>query len=274
MKKLLTINNPFQTVDEFHQRAGKQLGSLIHRLAGKYPQLTQRCGTRRMLLALSVAWALTSLAKAGDREAFEHIDEALSPPTVCGSVTAPSWGCVMVQGVPFFIVEEEQAMLRFLWDGFTIFIDHEGTECVGQSFFDFAESRQTEAYPVMGEESACMPVGEITEEHDICEETAGKTEAAPTPQPESQQENVCYLTEMVEGVLKYGDVQDVRNLLSNLNFIARHDDRLDRLRMRLLCRLRDLTARNGMVAENHYRFDSSVGQVITRGDGFIARTDL
>ena len=101
MKKLLTINNPFQTVDEFHQRAGKQLGSLIHRLAGKYPQLTQRCGTRRMLLALSVAWALTSLAKAGDREAFEHIDEALSPPTVCGSVTAPSWGCVMVEGDGF-----------------------------------------------------------------------------------------------------------------------------------------------------------------------------
>ncbi len=152
MIELLTIHHPFQTVDDFHQRAGKRLASLIHRLASKYPQLPKRCGPRRMLLALSVAWALTGLAKDGNQAAFEHIDEALSPPMSYGCTMMPQGGCVMVEGEPFVIGEGEQAVLRFLWDVFTIFIDHEGTDSVGQPFFDFADTRQTEAYTAMGED--------------------------------------------------------------------------------------------------------------------------
>ena len=152
MTYLVTINHPFQTVDDFHQRAGKRLASLIHRLASKYPQLPKRCGPRRMLLALSVAWALTGLAKDGNHAAFEHIDEALSPPMSYGCTMMPQGGCVMVEGEPFVIAEGEQAVLHFLWDGFAIFIDHEGTDSVGQTFFDFAECRQSKAYTAMGED--------------------------------------------------------------------------------------------------------------------------
>lgn len=104
-----------------------------------------------MLLAVSVAWGLSGAAKAGDVDAFAHIDDALQPPVAWGCVKAPPGGCVMVEGEPFFISEGEQGMLRFLWDGFAIFIDHEGCERVRQEFFDLADLRQSKAYAVMGE---------------------------------------------------------------------------------------------------------------------------
>lgn len=173
MTNLVTINHPFQTVDDFHQRAGRRLGTLIHRLAGKYPQLQKGCGARRVLLALSVAWALTGLAKEGNLAAFEHIDEALSPPyNSCGCVMTPQWGCVMVEGTPFYIEDGEQQVLHFLWDGFTIFIDQEGTDKVGQSFFDFADTRQTSAYIAMGE--AELLIASEAESEARIDETAPK----------------------------------------------------------------------------------------------------
>ena len=151
MTGLITISHPFQTVNDFHQRAGKRLGTLIHRLASKYPQLYKCCGVKRMLLAMSVAWALTGLAKEGNQAAFEHIDDALSPPTWMGCVSSPPGGCVMVEGVPFIITEEEPGIRRFLWDGFAIFIDHEGIENISQPFFDLADTHQWKAYSVIGE---------------------------------------------------------------------------------------------------------------------------
>lgn len=157
MEELVNIAHPFQTVEEFQLRAGDKQAGLIHRLAGKYPQLLKRCGMKRVLLAVSVAWALTDVAKAGDMEVFDHIDEALSPIGEYGCVKTPASGCVMVEGQPFYINEGEDCMLRFLWDGFTIFIDHEGIAMVQQIFFDIADLRQSKAYAVMGEEVGPPP---------------------------------------------------------------------------------------------------------------------
>lgn len=151
MKELVNITRPFLTVEEFQRQAGKRLGWLIHRLAGKYPQLISRCGMKRVLMAVSVAWGLSGVAKAGNVEAFAHIDDALQPPTTWGCMKPPPGGCVMVQGEPFIVGPEEQNMLRFLWDGFTIFIDHEGVGAVKQVFFDLADLRQSKAYSVIGE---------------------------------------------------------------------------------------------------------------------------
>lgn len=151
MEELVKIAHPFQTVEEFQLRAGDKRAGLIHRLAGKYPQLLNRCGMKRVLLAVSVAWVLTDMAKAGDMEVFDHIDDALSPIGEFGCVRTPANGCVMVEGQPFYINEGEDCMLRFLWDGFTIFIDHEGVAVVQQVFFDIADLRQSKAYAVMGE---------------------------------------------------------------------------------------------------------------------------
>ncbi len=284
MIELLTIDHPFQTVDDFHQRAGKRLAALIHRLASKYPQLPGSCGAQRMLLALSVAWALTGLAKDGNQAAFEHIDEALSPPTSCGCVVAPRGGCVMVEGTPFFIAEGEQAMLRFLWDGFTIFIDHEGTESVGQPFFDFAECRQSEAYPVMGEEwedseaksgerRAKKPNAEPDSSHAL--QRASSYAHPPTPDKQSDQGGThCtssrqYLAELVEGVATFGGEHEVKSLLTSFSYIPRHDDYIDRLRGILLSRLEELAAKQPAVAENHFHFARDVGQVIARGNGSL-----
>ena len=173
MSIVLSIRHPFQTVDDFRRRAGNKLGKLVHRLAGKYPQLQESCGVKGMLIALSVAWELTGLAKAGNIAAFEHIDEALSPPTsASGCTMMPPWGCIMVEGQPFFIAESEQCMLHFLWDDFTIFIDHEGPEVVGQAFFDFADNHQTLAYKAMGEEAATIE--EVDEETTTTEESTEK----------------------------------------------------------------------------------------------------
>lgn len=152
MEELVKIAHPFQTVEEFQLRAGDKRARLIHRLAGKYPQLMKRCGLKRVLLAVSVAWALTDVAKAGDMEVFDHIDDALSPIGEYGCFRSPANGYVMVNGQPFYINEGEDSMLRFLWDGFTIFIDQEGVAVVQQVFFDIADIRQSKAYAVMGEE--------------------------------------------------------------------------------------------------------------------------
>jgi len=151
MEELINIKHPFLTVEDFRHRTGDKLGKMIHRLAGKYSQLMESCGLKRMLVALSVAWGLTSAARAGNQEVFEHIDEAFAPCATASYVLAPPWGCVTVEGQPFYIGDHERAMERFIWDGFTIFIDHEGIEAVNQMFFDFADRHQSEAYVVMNE---------------------------------------------------------------------------------------------------------------------------
>lgn len=273
MAELVTIDHPFQTVDDFHQRAGKRLGTLIHRLASKYPQLSKRCGTRRVLLALSVAWALTGLAKDGNLSAFEHIDEALSPPTSFGCTTMPRGGCVMVEGQPFVIGEGEQVVLRFLWDGFTIFIDYAGTDNVGQPFFDFADTRQTRAYTAMGEETEGKGDEESAETTESKDKkttiTAGaQDDSSSIPLPCSL-DSRKYLAELVEGVASLGDEREIRNLLASFSYIPRHDDYIDHLRGILLQRLAELLARLPMVAENHFHFDHDVGQVITKGNGYL-----
>ena len=151
MEELINIPHPFLTVEDFRHRMGGKLAGMMHRLAGKYSQLMKSCGAKRMLVALSVAWGLTSAARAGNQEVFEHIDEAFSPCATASYVLAPPWGCVTVEGQPFYIGDHERAMERFIWDGFTIFIDHEGIEAVNQMFFDFADRHQSKAYVVMNE---------------------------------------------------------------------------------------------------------------------------
>ena len=151
MNEVIHIRHPFLTVEGFRQRAGSKLAGLIHRLVGKYPQLRESCGMQRMLLALSVAWGMSDMAQAGNLAAFEHIDEALQPYHRLGYIAEPPGGCVVVAGQPFLIAEEEQGMRRFLWDGFAIFIEQEGTDHIAQAFFDLADSHQWKAYAVMGE---------------------------------------------------------------------------------------------------------------------------
>lgn len=298
MTELITINQPFHTVDDFHRRAGDRLASLIHRLAGKYPQLAKGCGTKRMLLALSVAWALTGIAKEGDRAVFDHIDDALSPPISHGCATMPRGGCVVVEGEPFFIAEGEQAMLRFLWDGFTIFIDHEGTETVGQHFFDFAEAHQSKAYSAMGEDEGAetdQPAAAQTQTFSPApmvspvslapmvssDPTAAPTSSAaplrqqPSPTPQLQAQETAgasdrrYLAEMVEGVVAYGDEQAVRSLLASFGYIPHHDSYIDHLRGVLLGRLEQLALGRQAPRQNHYHFEGDVGQFVNRGDGYM-----
>ena len=153
MNTLLNIAHPFLTVEDFQQRAGRKLAKLIHRLAGKYPQLSKSCGVGRMLVAVSVAWGMTSAARAGNQAMLEHIDEALSPYQRMGYVMEPPGGCITVEGHPFLLADEEQAVRRFLWDGFAIFIDHEGTGNISQAFFDLADTHQWKAYTVMSEDN-------------------------------------------------------------------------------------------------------------------------
>lgn len=94
MRVLANIAHPFQTVEEFQQLAGKRLGKLIHQLAGKYPQLQASCGMKRVLFAVSVAWELTVIAKAGNEEPFAYIDDALSPDQSMGYIMEPLHGCI------------------------------------------------------------------------------------------------------------------------------------------------------------------------------------
>lgn len=151
MRTIIKITHPFESVEEFQKLVGLRLSGMIHRLAGRYPQLVSSCGIRRVLIAVSVAWSLSAAARDGNMEAFAHIDEALQPPSSFGCVMQPPNGYVMVDGQPFVISSEEQSMLRFLWDGFTIFIDGEGVGKIKQDFFDFADHQQKEAYAVMRE---------------------------------------------------------------------------------------------------------------------------
>ncbi len=153
MRDLLTISHSFHTVDDFHRRESARLCSLTRRLKDRYPRLLDSCGTERVLLALSVACALTRLAKEGNVAVFEHIDEALSPPERMGCVMMPPWGCVMVEGTPFVFTDSEAMVRHFMWDVFTISIEIEGAENIAQVFFDLAGQRQWNAYAVMQEES-------------------------------------------------------------------------------------------------------------------------
>ena len=181
MEELVKIAHPFQTVEEFQLRAGDKRARLIHRLAGKYPQLLKRCGLKRVLLAVSVAWALTDVAKAGDMEVFDHIDDALSPIGEYGCFRSPANGYVMVNGQPFYINEGEDSMLRFLWDGFTIFIDQEGVAVVQQVFFDIADIRQSKAYAVMGEEME--PLSKPMKEKVVAPSKPMKEKVVASPKP-------------------------------------------------------------------------------------------
>lgn len=300
MQEVLTIRHPFQSVEEFQRRAGTKLGRLVHRLASKYPQLQKSCGLKPMLVTLSVAWGLSGLAKAGNFAAFEHIDEALSPPlSAWGCAMTPPWGCITVEGQPFFIAESEQGMLQFLWDDFAIFIDYEGPEVVSQPFFDFADNRQTLAYKAMREEEATKEetteVAAITEEV-ITEEAI--TEEAITEEMETDEPNESTLPEttlrdttlrestektkesatktthdslakLVKGVMTYGNEQEVKDLLHIFAYIDHPDKQTEHQRGILLNHLRDLACRIPCAAENHYYFENNVGQVITKGNGYI-----
>lgn len=303
MSNLLTINHPFRTVEDFRRTAGWRLASRIHRLARKYPHPAGGRASKRMLLALSVAWALTALAKAGDNAAFEHIDEALSPCSLHGCVCMPQGGCVVVEGVPFYIAEGEQAVLHFLWDGFTIFIDHEGTACVEQHFFDFADARQSKAYSAMGEDAAqsadlpsapapSVPHREsipaphresipaphresIPAPHRASPLPLPKPTACEAPTPQPQQESTAepngrpYLAEMVQSVVAYGSEQDIRNLLASFGYLPHHDSHTDHLRGILLQKLKERAMQQAASAGNHYNFTGSVGQFVARGNGYM-----
>ena len=153
MKQLLDIPHPFLSVEDFRRRVGGRIARLIHRLVGKYPRLAKGCGRERMLVALSVAWSMTSAARDGNQDLLYHIDEALSPCHRMGCLMEPPMGCVTVEGCPFFLAEAEQGMRSFLWDGFAIFIDQEGIGHISQAFFDLADAYQRNAYSVMGEEN-------------------------------------------------------------------------------------------------------------------------
>lgn len=197
MEELVKIAHPFQTVEEFQLRAGDKRARLIHRLAGMYPQLLKRCGVKRVLLAVSVAWALTDVAKAGDMEVFDHIDDALSPIGEYGCFRSPANGCVMVNGQPFYINEGEDSMLRFLWDGFTIFIDHEGVAVVQQVFFDIADLRQSKAYDVMGEEMEPPPMP-LKEKVEVAPMPMKEKMDAPSTEPSLEETKNSTLTSVIE----------------------------------------------------------------------------
>ena len=297
MTELLNIAHPFLSVEDFRRRVGRRLTRLIHRLASKYPQLQKGCDTRRMLLALSVAWGLTDFAQAGNASAFEHIDEALSPTEHCGCVRMPSCGCVMVSGQPYFLAEGE-SMLRFLWDGFTLFIDNQGTDAIVQHFFDFADRRQSKAYDVMGEDfndsiapdtsvaltnletpsniETAISKG-VTEERTALEQMAGeRTElqlmaGERTALEQMDEDNLMKLTKTT---IRIGDMQEVKNLEHLLGLMVGNEV-ADRCRnMLVLWR----TERNNRAERpNEYHFDGSVGQFIAQGNGnidqFIARGD-
>ncbi len=290
MIALLTINQPFKTVDDFHRRAGKRLGTLVHQLAGEYPQLDKRCGTKRVLLALSVAWALLKLAKEGDTAAFEHIDEALSPPVRGGCVMEPPFGCVKVEGVPFIIGDGEQTVLHFLWDVFTIFIDHEGADVVGQPFFDLADCRQSWAYKAISE-AARMEEGrqEAIRQEAIRQETAenlpvnsvppavteettpAKTAVVAPAAPAASEKPINlsgreYLGEIVDCVVAHGNEEEVRGILYIFSYIPRHNDYLDYLRKCLMDKIGQLNAQRQPI-ENHFNINGTVEQLIAQGNG-------
>ncbi len=185
MKDLLTISHSFHTVDDFHRRESARLCSLTRRLKDRYPRLLDSCGTERVLLALSVACALTRLAKEGNVAVFEHIDEALSPPESMGCVMMPPWGCVMVEGTPFVFTDSEAMVRHFMWDVFTISIEIEGAANIAQVFFDLAGQRQWNAYAVMQEESLSEE-GRVKSEESKCLSEERLSEEVRTKSEESK----------------------------------------------------------------------------------------
>lgn len=289
MTELLNIAHPFLSVEDFRRRVGRRLTRLIHRLASKYPQLQKGCDTRRMLLALSVAWGLTDFAQAGNASAFEHIDEALSPTEHCGCVRMPSCGCVMVSGQPYFLAEGE-SMLRFLWDGFALFIDNQGTDVIVQHFFDFADRRQSKAYAVMGEDcrdaltdretptntETAISKGIIEERTALQliaeERTALQQIAEERTIPEQPTED--NLVTLTKTTIRIGDMQEVKDLEHLLGLMVGNGV-ADRCREMLM----SWRMKRNYRAErpNEYHFDGSVGQFIAQGNGnidqFIARGD-
>ena len=289
MTELINIAHPFLSVEDFQRRVGRKLARLIHRLASKYPQLQKGCGTKRMLLALSVAWGLSDFAQAGNTAAFEHIDEALSPIACCGYQNVPSCGCVMVSGEPYFLSESE-SLLRFLWDGFALFIDNQGTDVIVQHFFDFADRRQSKAYDVMGEDfnDSIAPdtfvaltkletpshtetdiSKEVTEERTALEQMAGERTALEQMAEERtalEQMDDDNLVKLTKTTIRIGDMQEVKNLEHLLGLMVGNGV-ADRCRnMLVLWRME----RNNRTERPHeYHFEGDVAQFIARGHGFV-----
>lgn len=244
MNILLNIAHPFLTMEDFQQRAGRKLTRLIRRLAGKYPQLSKSCGKGAMLVALSVAWGMTSAARAGNHTMLEHIDAALSPCQKTGYVMEPPGGCITVEGQPFLLGEEEHAMRSFLWDGFAIFIDHEGIGNISQAFFDLADLRQTKAYTVMNEEMRADKADNVSQNEPIQSQTT--------------------LSRMVETAISIGDMQAVKDLELLLGTLE-GDKEASRCRKRLTQWRMERNNR----ALQEFHFNGTVEQFIARGDGYM-----
>ena len=292
MTELINITHPFLSIEDFHRRVGRKLARLIHRLAGKYPQLQKGCGTKRMLLALSVAWGLSDFAQAGNTAAFEHIDEALSPIACCGYQNAPSCGCVMVSGEPYFLSESE-SLLRFLWDGFAIFIDCQGIDAVTQHFFDVADVRQSKAYTVIQEDfqEEDTPLAQIDnsvdlEQSDESNEREQLYKGSEREQPykgneleqpykgnELEQLNEQDgLMELTMTAIRIGDIEDIKHLEHLIGLMV--DNKVaDRCREMLIHHRMEhnrLMERNLLTERPHeYHFEGDVAQFIARGHGFV-----
>lgn len=266
MPELMNIAHPFLTVDDFRRRVGKKLARLIHRLAGRYPQLHERCGRGRMLLALSVAWGMSGMAQAGDIAAFDHIDEALQPIVCLGGIKPPPSGYILVEGQPYHIDEGTPSELRFLWDGFAIFIDSQGVEVVSQVFFDIAASRVKEAYGVMDEENREMQLlssqAEVSVEQEDSEgQMSGRVVCEPV---EKKQKSLAL--RMVETAIENGDIQAIEQLELQL-LLQEGDEEADACRRKLTQRRKELYEMRKHPAE--YHFNGSVGQFIARGNGVL-----
>ena len=225
MRTIIKITHPFESVEEFQKLVGLRLSGMIHRLAGRYPQLVSSCGIRRVLIAVSVAWSLSAAARDGNVEAFDHIDEALQPPSSFGCVMQPPNGYVMVEGQPFVISSEEQSMLRFLWDGFTIFIDGEGVGKIKQDFFDFADHQQKEAYSVMREYEEEKQATEKHQEETLTGKTnmdSSDTDRLPTqgkiPPRQTLEEYMDMCIEYASDIDKVADekVEAIKDMLEDI----------------------------------------------------------
>ena len=225
MRTIIKITHPFESVEEFQKLVGLRLSGMIHRLAGRYPQLVSSCGIRRVLIAVSVAWSLSAAARDGNVEAFDHIDEALQPPSSFGCVMQPPNGYVMVEGQPFVISSEEQSMLRVLWDGFTIFIDGEGVGKIKQDFFDFADHQQKEAYSVMREYEEEKQATEKHQEETLTGKTnmdSSDTDRLPTqgkiPPRQTLEEYMDMCIEYASDIDKVADekVEAIKDMLEDI----------------------------------------------------------
>ena len=143
----MTIKVPFKSFDEFRQKAGEKLSLLISLLMREYTQLEKRCGMMRMLAAVRLGWGLSNEAAEENYSLFDGIDRMLMPAQYGGVSLCPDK--LMVDGVPFVVAEGEEQIVHFVWDVFAILIDNYGVDNVKQTFFDFADKRQTKAYRVM-----------------------------------------------------------------------------------------------------------------------------